>query len=65
MEDSSGIWMSEKEEAVLDWETFWFSKVRKSKKWKQWIVTLMAVYPLTISIPVFVSKFSQIAIAFF
>ncbi|PBQ33938.1 hypothetical protein CNR22_19855 [Sphingobacteriaceae bacterium] len=55
LEDLGAMWLSSKEEAIHEWDTFWLSKMVKAKKWKQWLVTLMAVYPLTIVVPVVVN----------
>jgi len=56
---SNNLWMSEREETVHDWDTFWFSKMEKAKKWKQWAVTFLAVYPLTVVIPWLVRTYTQ------
>lgn len=57
--DFKGIWVSEKEESIDDWETFWFSKMKQMKRWKQWAVTFLAVYPLTVIIPYFINNFNK------
>jgi uncharacterized protein len=47
-----------KEEVVHEWESFWFTTLKKANKWKLWFIVFIAVYPLTVLIPEFVNALS-------
>lgn len=65
MKDSHATWMSGKQEVIHDWDIFWYSTFQGTKKWKQWTVTFIAVYPLTIVMPLLVKKISTAMPLFF
>lgn len=60
LNDSHISWMVDKQEIIHDWDIFWYDIFRKSKKWKQWAVTFLAVYPLTIVMPWAVRQINDI-----
>ena len=62
---SDAATMSEKQEVVHDWDIFWYSTFEGTKKWKQWAVTFMAVYPLTVIMPLIVHEISTAVPLFF
>lgn len=49
--DANISWITEKQEVIQNWNIFWFRIFEGTKKWKQWAVTFIAVYPLTLIIP--------------
>jgi uncharacterized protein len=49
--DDAGLWLTENREVLFDWNIFWYRIFEGTKKWKQWVITFIAVYPLTIIIP--------------
>lgn len=65
MADAHVSWMVDKQEIVHDWDLFWHDAFRKSKKWKQWVVTFLAVYPLTIVMPLMVHRINNFVPLFF
>ncbi|SNR76310.1 hypothetical protein [Flavobacterium sp. ov086] len=58
LEDSDTTWMTEKEEVVQQWNNFWYSNFKEVKKWKQWTITFIAVYPITLIMPILVQYLS-------
>lgn len=65
LNDSYATWLSEKQEVIHDWNIFWYRIFQGTKKWKQWTVTFIAVYPLTIVIPTLVKIIATFIPLFF
>ncbi len=66
LKDPHATWLSDKQEVIQDWDKFWYNTFSEVKKWKQWVVTFIAVYPLTIVVPRFVKTISAvISLSFF
>ncbi|RZJ91471.1 MAG: hypothetical protein EOO20_04920 [Chryseobacterium sp.] len=65
LNDPKATWMGQRQEVVHEWEIFWYSTFRKTKKWKQWAVTFSAVYPLTVLIPLMVGQIANIVPLYF
>jgi antibiotic biosynthesis monooxygenase (ABM) superfamily enzyme len=66
MKDSHATWMSDRQEVIHDWDIFWYRTFEGTKKWKQWAVTFMAVYPLTILVPMLVNEIvAVVTLSFF
>lgn len=64
--DSDARWLTERQEVIHNWNIFWFRIFEGTKKWKQWAVTFIAVYPLTIIIPMVVKLIAKlIPLSFF
>jgi uncharacterized protein len=64
--DSAISWLTDRQEVIHNWNIFWFRIFEGTKKWKQWAVTFIAVYPLTIIIPMVVKLIAKlIPLSFF
>lgn len=65
LKDSHTPWLTEKHEVIHDWNIFWYRIFDGTKKWKQWVVTFIAVYPLTIVIPNLVKTIATVIPLYF
>lgn len=65
LNDSHCHWLTHKQEVIFDWNIFWYRIFEGTKKWKQWVVTFLAVYPLTLIIPSVVKILSSIIPLYF
>ncbi|PWA07300.1 antibiotic biosynthesis monooxygenase [Flavobacterium psychrotolerans] len=63
--DSNVLWITERQEVVHSWNMFWYRIFEGTKKWKQWAVTFIAVYPLTIVIPTMVKIIAKVIPLYF
>lgn len=62
---SESSWLTERQEVIHDETIFWYRIFEGTKKWKQWAVTFIAVYPLTLVIPWLVSGMAGIIPLYF
>ena len=58
--ESEASWLTERQEATHNWNIFWYRIFEGPKKWKQWAVTFIAVYPLTLIIPMMVKTMAKV-----
>ncbi|OOV20489.1 antibiotic biosynthesis monooxygenase [Flavobacterium sp. LM4] len=63
--DSAISWLTDRKEVIHNWNIFWFSIFEGTKKWKQWTVTFIAVYPLTLIIPITVKAITKVVPLYF
>lgn len=63
--ESEASWLSERQEAIHNWNIFWYRIFEGTKKWKQWAVTFIAVYPLTLIIPMMVKAIAKVIPLYF
>lgn len=63
--ESDAKWLTDRYEVVQNWNVFWFRIFEGTKKWKQWVVTFIAVYPLTIIIPMMVKLIAKVIPLYF
>lgn len=63
--DSHATWMSERQEVIHEWDIFWYSAFRRTKKWKHWALTFLVVYPLTLLMPQLVNFIADITPLYF
>lgn len=59
-DDTAVSWITERQEVIHSWTMFWYRIFEGTKKWKQWAVTFIAVYPLTIVIPIMVKTIAKV-----
>lgn len=57
--------LTDKQEVIQNWNIFWFRIFEGTKKWKQWAVTFIAVYPLTLIIPMMVKLIAKVIPLYF
>lgn len=58
-------WLTDRQEVIHNWNIFWFRIFEGTKKWKQWAVTFIAVYPLTLIIPITVKAITKVIPLYF
>lgn len=58
-------WLIERQEVIHNWDIFWYRIFEGTKKWKQWTVTFIAVYPLTLVIPMMVKIMAKVIPLYF
>jgi antibiotic biosynthesis monooxygenase (ABM) superfamily enzyme len=58
-------WLTDRQEVIHNWNIFWFRIFEGTKKWKQWAVTFIAVYPLTLIIPIMVQLIAKVIPLYF
>lgn len=58
--ESDASWLTERQEVIHNWNIFWYRIFEGTKKWKQWAVTFIAVYPLTLVIPMMVKTMAKV-----
>jgi antibiotic biosynthesis monooxygenase (ABM) superfamily enzyme len=63
--DSKAQWFDERQEVIHSWNMFWYRIFEGTKRWKQWAVTFIAVYPLTIVIPTMVKIIAKVIPLYF
>lgn len=63
--DSAISWLTDRQEVIHNWNIFWFRIFEGTKKWKQWAVTFIAVYPLTLIIPITVKAITKVIPLYF
>lgn len=64
-DDSDVSWITERQEVIHSWNIFWYRIFEGTKKWKQWAVTFIAVYPLTLIIPMMVKTIAKVIPLYF
>lgn len=63
--DTNSTWLTERREVVHSGNIFWYRVFESTKKWKQWAVTFIAVYPLTLVIPGLVKGITNVVPLYF
>ena len=64
-DDSDVSWITERQEVLHSWNIFWYRIFEGTKRWKQWVVTFIAVYPLTVVIPTLVKTIAKVIPLYF
>lgn len=64
-DDADTTLFTERQEVIHSWNIFWYRIFEGTKKWKQWTVTFIAVYPLTLIIPMMVKMIAKVIPLYF